>query len=443
MPLSTLPRAEILSLLSSMGVDLPRKTKLSDEELDKRLSRTLDSTQYLTRVVPKPPLNPDAYASWFQDKSNKPVLKAISRHNMLEANKNYESSLKDKGNPVELYSNPAMDLRQTLMSIGNACDNGMMPVVLQDKDDSSGICLRVLEVKQFDEQTPILVVLFQHDLKETVSQGSLQWMSSFAKAKQPVLKITATIQEQQLLLRLLYTNSERLVSSYEAKRASTETSFTVSFLLPVGPLTGRDLANYNTNDGCSVCGDPTEKKCSRCGAARYCDAVCQKDDWPTHRTFCNSLKNARWKSIDFCSVDQAGMYSMRINQYDIVQHDDMRKRAEASKASKIQEPPVNMHGLVPFIVKVQLSASNAKGPAYPVVKVRPELDGQSMLLYDQERVFEGMVNRRAADSEAFDDVAKVVKTKGDRGIKTFMWAIRTGEWTIDLCLDSLPDWQKW
>ncbi|KAJ7641528.1 hypothetical protein FB45DRAFT_359008 [Roridomyces roridus] len=450
MPLSTLARAEILSLLNSMGVDLPRKTKLSDEELEKRLSRTLDSTQYLTRVVPKPPFDPNAYPSWFQDKSNKPVLEAMSRHNVLEATMNHESRLKGIDNPVELYSNPAMDLRQTIMSIGNACDQGMVPVVVQDKDDSSGICMRVLQVKQFDKETPILVVLFQHDLKGAISPGGAQWMSSIVNSKttQPLLKITATIQEQQLLLRLLYANSKRLVSSYKPKRASTETSFTLSFLLPVGPLAGRDIAKYNTNDGCSVCGDPAAKKCSRCGAARYCDAVCQKDDWKTHRALCNSLQNARWKSATFVSADepQPGLFSVRISQYDIVQHQDTQKRMEALFSNVNKGPPTNTHGLVPFIVKVQLQSSKAKGPAYPVMKelggTPPELDGKSFLVYDQRKTFEVMVFQDA-NSEVFDDVLKVIKSRGERAIKTFMWAIRTGDWTIDLCLDTLPDLQRW
>lgn len=138
-----LPREEILGLLSSMGIDLPRKTKLSDAELDKRLSKALDSAQYLTRVIPKPPVNPISYPSWFRNESNTPVLDAIRRHNVGEATLIDGSQMRGVDNPFPLYTNAFMDLRQTFMTIANACDKGMLPLILQDKGESSGICMRV------------------------------------------------------------------------------------------------------------------------------------------------------------------------------------------------------------------------------------------------------------------------------------------------------------
>ncbi|KAJ6632517.1 hypothetical protein B0H10DRAFT_1772243 [Mycena sp. CBHHK59/15] len=440
-----LPREEILGLLSSIGVDLPRKTKLPDSELDKRLFKALDSAQYLTRVIPTPPLDPTSLPSWFRDKSNKPVLEAIRRHNIGEATLIYDSKMKGIDNPVPLYTNAFMDVRQTLMTIGDACDRGMRPIVLQDKGECSGICMRVLDVKQFDEQTPVLVVVFQHDLKNSLSRGSFDWISSHISSQTPtvMVNITATVEEQLLLLRLLNQNSKRLASSYKPKRAPAESSFTLSFLLPVGPLGAYEMAKYNTNNGCSVCGDPAKQKCSRCSAIRYCDAVCQKEDWESHRPMCNSLRGAKWQGLTFILADQyrPGAHSLRISRYDNVQHHDALKRLENAKHS--QGPPPNTHGTMPFIVKVQVNSASAHGPAYPLFSSNPRNDGSDMLIYDQRRTIDIMVLRASSDAVQFCAVADVVREKGERGLKAFCWAIRTGEWTIDICLDQLPEWQKW
>lgn len=39
---------------------------------------------------------------------------------------------------------------------------------------------------------------------------------------------------------------------------------------------------------CSVCGEPTHTRCSRCKAAFYCSARCQRQDWKVHKTMCTA-----------------------------------------------------------------------------------------------------------------------------------------------------------
>ncbi|KAJ7021435.1 hypothetical protein C8F04DRAFT_1402931 [Mycena alexandri] len=444
-----LPREEILRLLSSLGVDLPKKTKLHDAELDNRLSKALDGAQYLSRVVATLPFDPAVYPSWFRDKSNKPILEAIARHNVGEATLIDASERKGINDPFPLYTNAFMDLRQTLMSIGNACDKGMVPFVLQDKGEMSGICMRVLEVRKFDDHTPILMLVFQHDLKDNMSPGSFAWISSYVSSSSgsPLVAITATVQEQHLLLRILNNNKKRLSPSYKPKRAPTESSFSLSFLIPIGPLGAQDMAKFNANNGCSICGEPAKQKCSRCGAVRYCDAVCQKEDWKNHRPLCKAWQGAKWQGVKFILVDQhvPGLYSLRISRYDNVQHSDTRMRMECAKDN--QGPPENTHGATPFIVKIQVNSSQALGPAHTIMRSDARHDGSNILIYDQRRTIDVMVLRAPEASEEenapFDAVTALVREKGDRGIKTFCWAIRTGEWTLDICLDRLPEWQKW
>ncbi|KAJ6510607.1 hypothetical protein C8R45DRAFT_813993, partial [Mycena sanguinolenta] len=135
--------------------------------------------------------------------------------------------------------NALLDPRRTLMAIADACEKRMVPLVLQDKDQPSGICMRVLDVRRSDDETPILIVVFKQDVKDALSSGSFGWISSYVSGSEghnALLKVIATVQEQQLLLRLLTQNKKRFVSSYKPKRATTESSFTLSFLLPVGSV---------------------------------------------------------------------------------------------------------------------------------------------------------------------------------------------------------------
>ncbi|KAJ7302330.1 hypothetical protein DFH08DRAFT_1089806 [Mycena albidolilacea] len=441
-----LPRKEILSLLSSMGIDLPRKTKLTDAELDKRLSKALDSAQYLARVIPAPPLDPTAYPSWFHNKSNRPILDAIRRHNLAEATLVDESRKRGIENPIPLYTNAFMDLRQSLMTIGDACDNGMKPLILQDAEHTSGICMRVLDVLEFDDQTPIIIVVFQHNVEGSLSQGSFDWISSYAFAPGPcpLRNITATVKEQHLLLRILNHNKKRVVSSYNPNRAPAEASFTLSFLLPIGPLGAQEMAKYNANNGCSVCGEPAKRKCSRCGAVRYCDEACQKEDWKSHRALCNSWQGAKWQSLTFVAYPN-GMFAFRYNKYDNVQHEDTHKRWKEIEENLDDGPPSNTHGTTPFIVKLQVSSSMAQSPGHTRVPEKSLHDGTSFLIYDQRRTIDVTVLREFSDAASFDGVKEVMRGKGPggRGLKAFFWAIRTGEWTLDVCLDRFPEWQSW
>ncbi|KAJ7605244.1 hypothetical protein DFH06DRAFT_1020348 [Mycena polygramma] len=446
-----LPRAEILVLLTAMGIDLPKKTKLPDAELDKRLSKALDSAQYLTRVLPTPPLNPTSYPSWFDDKSNKLVLEAIMRHNIGEAT--VIDAIKMRGldsNPISLYTNPFNDLRQTVMSISNACDNGMRPITLQDKEESSGICMRVLDVRQFDDHTPILIVVFHHDVKGALSRETFNWISSYVSGATEgmMAKITATAQEQRILLRLLNQNKKRLSSAYKPKRAATETSFTLSFLIPVGPLQMQDMAKHSANNGCSICGEPAKQKCSRCGAIRYCGAVCQKDDWKSHRPLCDGWQNAKWQGLTFVLAYRPihNSTTLRWNKYDIVQHNDVEMRLKSIKDHDSMGPPPvppNTHGTTPFIVKVQINSSQAQGPAHTFLQFNSDKDSTEMLIYDQRRTIEVTVLLASSETASFNAVAEVVRKRGERGLKAFFWVIRTGEWTIDVCLDQAPEWQLW
>lgn len=131
---------ELLGLLRSIGVELPRKTKLPNTELERRLSKVLDSCQEISRIAPSPPFDPTLYPTW--NKKNC-ALEAVRRHNFGEATFIHDSKLKGVANPFPLYENAFMDLRQSMMALGNTWDMKRESLIFQDKEQQSGICMRV------------------------------------------------------------------------------------------------------------------------------------------------------------------------------------------------------------------------------------------------------------------------------------------------------------
>ncbi|PVD37335.1 hypothetical protein C0Q70_04334 [Pomacea canaliculata] len=50
---------------------------------------------------------------------------------------------------------------------------------------------------------------------------------------------------------------------------------------------------WEDDSSCWTCGElKAEKKCSACKCVSYCDQVCQKLHWPTHKKFCKSMAEA-------------------------------------------------------------------------------------------------------------------------------------------------------
>ncbi|KAF8515636.1 hypothetical protein JB92DRAFT_3142781 [Gautieria morchelliformis] len=446
-------RTELLDLLLSLDINLPRKTKLSQTELQKKLSKALDAAQYLPRVVPSIPFDPSAHAAW--NRSNQ-AAGAIWRHSFGEVSTVQDSRLRGKENPFPLYQNPFMDLRQSIMLMAKKWDEGRDTFIFRDKEDISNIALRIVEVREFDQKTPVLVVIFRHDLTSEPTVESFQWMANRVQGDtaREIYCINATLLEQQLLLRLLKQNSVRLVSSYNPTLLdSTEWPFTLSFIIPVGPLGEREMGSFNKNDGCSVCGEPAKNKCSRCTAIRYCGPVCQKEDWKAHRPTCKSLTGGTWRRLTFTAASQRtlshcppGTQVLYANRFTNTTHaEEFEKQVEKMKQE--ENGVLNIHGEAPFVVKVQLNSHAAGGPSWGLGMQNPGtlsalLDGTDMLIYDRQRTFRVNVLAWNGERGAFNDVASVVR-QGYQGLKTFCWAIRSGDSTVDVCIDRLPEWQNW
>ena len=124
-----LTRQETLTTLTGLGVELPPATKLSDEALQRRLRQALNCAQYVSHVLQTPPLDPAALPEW---PSSRSAYDGVRRVNFQEATENFHARL--QGKEVELYKNPVIDARQTLMGIAKWWDEGHRWMVLQDPD---------------------------------------------------------------------------------------------------------------------------------------------------------------------------------------------------------------------------------------------------------------------------------------------------------------------
>lgn len=136
-----LTREEILRVLKSMGVDLPLETKLSDKTLDQRLRNALNASQGRDGLTKSSSPDFKSLKKWPManpgelDTSARSVFDAIRRGNMDEARHNIEAEHLNGGiSPPNLFVNPFIDLRQTLMSIGKWLDAGATWCVLQDQE---------------------------------------------------------------------------------------------------------------------------------------------------------------------------------------------------------------------------------------------------------------------------------------------------------------------
>lgn len=116
--------------------------KLPDEALKKRLQQGLQAAQSSSRVLQTTPINPMVLPAW--QGADKSVHEAIKRVNFSEAYTNYQRMRKGQDITPELFVNPVMDLRQTLMSITAAWDQGHRWCVIQDPaSESYAINIRV------------------------------------------------------------------------------------------------------------------------------------------------------------------------------------------------------------------------------------------------------------------------------------------------------------
>ncbi|KAI0752537.1 hypothetical protein C8Q80DRAFT_1267075 [Daedaleopsis nitida] len=431
-----LTRTETLQVLNSMGIEIPVDAKISPENLDKRLRSALDAAQYKDRLPPTLDIN--ALPEWPMCHSGeggkgtvvgRPLLEAVKRGNWHEAWRNYEAKKAGLGTAQPaLYTDPFMDLRQTVMGIGNFLDNGAKWCYLEDKDEQCALNIRMVSVHEINAETPAIVVMYRAYGRSTALQG-VDWLfdqadRNPAQLGDTLLKVHATPLEQKLLLRVLKQNAGLIPPDVRVHKQPGEREFDVSVLLPVGPLEFDALSKLNSKTCCAVCGRPAEHRCSQCQSVSYCRPKCQKTDWPEHKAFCRSLQGGRWVTLRTRSGPE-GMEDMYIA---LLNHRSSTSRSLLDMApTKIDPsaPPPDIWGTRLFLVKIQVALTTVRRSEF--------------LLYDRKRsfkVFAYQADQRGAFGELDEEM--VGPRGGYGGAKMYRWAKRTGDWEFSICVDREP-----
>jgi len=131
-------REDLLILLASMGVTIPKTTKIPDEELNKRLRLALDASQQFTNIITTTPVDATPYPLWPSDKA---LYKATQRGNVYET-LNQVMSQRRKGS-LSPKEDTFKELRQSILGFARLRDMGKSEICFVDDDGQWGIFVRV------------------------------------------------------------------------------------------------------------------------------------------------------------------------------------------------------------------------------------------------------------------------------------------------------------
>ncbi|KAI5121768.1 hypothetical protein M0805_009579 [Coniferiporia weirii] len=371
-------REELLTLLASMGVKLPATTRLPLSELNVRLARALDCAQRHTELAGKKgAFKLEKMAPWG---NGKPLSEAM-----------YSMSLEELATGV--FDNNAFgELRRVVSGsiaavYGAQVDNKFF---FEDPAMDRSIKLSVCGAFAVTDNAPLIAVEFTRGV--------------VADDDEEGVKIINTPEAHTLLVKLLELNASHTQVPQSEK--GTTNRATLSYILPLGPLSMKEIGSLTKDVGCAVCGEKMKSVCSGCHSVSYCSKDCQRADWKRHKPACHSLETGTWLDISYAK----GFTSIISNS--------ARSLNSPSRASGSGP---NVHGSNAFLVKVQISGYN----------------GSTMLVYDRQRSFDGQI-MRTDDPVSFQRLANIVHT-GYMGLKVYLWAKYAGPRRLSICLDRKPD----
>ncbi|KAJ3720027.1 hypothetical protein C8R42DRAFT_722692 [Lentinula raphanica] len=411
-------REEKLEFLRSMGVDLLPSTRLSQDALEKKFRSAIDASQSFSTLIPEPPFDPSTLSLWSK-KTEKPLVDMVRRKNMREIFAGFQANIQLEGEKSALDRNAFMRIRQMIMTVAHDLDQGRETTLIQDKESKNAICIRVVEVRMLDDDTPVMIVLYRRGTRDSPSSEVVKWVEQVLESFR---QIVATAEEQKFLLAILNTNARRLASTYAVKRHSSglESAFALSFLLPVGPINQRDMGRLTQHTGCVVCGTKTNNRCSRCHAVEYCGAECQLVHWSEHKLACKSLQGGDWVEITFSMNTPRRRLLAAMGKNCITDLNVMSGLTKDSMKSKTYEDepalPTNIHSQNLFLIKMQR--------------------GSDILIYDRTRSIEVYLYPEL-DPNGYEQTMSQMHT-GQMGMKIYRWAKRVGENRLSVCLNKPP-----
>ncbi|KAF8891974.1 hypothetical protein CPB85DRAFT_1482585 [Mucidula mucida] len=161
-----------------MGVELPSSTKLSEEDLEKKLATALTFSQGISSSS-KFPLNPTKLSAWKNDNTDAPASDLTFRNSTAEATLRAEMP-----NPFPLYASAFMDARRALRRIAQLFEAGQSVFVLNEaQEHAEAICMRILNIYKLDEMTPVIVILYLAADRTTPPRESMDFVAHYMLRK--------------------------------------------------------------------------------------------------------------------------------------------------------------------------------------------------------------------------------------------------------------------
>ncbi|PPR06757.1 hypothetical protein CVT24_013065 [Panaeolus cyanescens] len=392
-------REDLITALASFGAELPKDTKMPVDVLQKLTAKALNYSQQfdeLFALKPNTKLNPNSFQNWTGNESLTTAMHVVSMEEAVLGSSAPLSQLKKGARAPK--ENIFTELRQSVMGLGYAMDMGKNRVYFTGENNDWLIELRIVSVQKVDDRTPMFVVNYKHEEKQ----------SGDALAPTPgYTPVVISDLERRLLLALWDMNRARLDSAFQAKAKS---GYKASIVLPLGSIGMKELGELTGDTGCAVCGKRSYSRCIQCQSVTYCGKECQRADWPNHKTECTSLKGATWHKVTFS--DLPGAYYSSINRKDPLSG---LRRSGATETASEEGPPC---GKV-FLAKFQT----------------PLGGGSTILVYDRQRSFtKNWVRKNSPDAFRLAE-REAVKS----GIpKIYRWTRRIEGNDYEVCLDRAP-----
>ncbi|KAK0454289.1 hypothetical protein EV421DRAFT_409130 [Armillaria borealis] len=267
----------------------------------------------------------------------------------------------------------------------------------------------------------------------------------------------------QIFARLLSFNSELLDPAYSEEHQSHWNGISqdavketkISFFVPCLRLRWRVLEEIETGVSiqqqgttCKACGKTAKKlMCNSCKSVYYCNAECNKADWPLHKEVCKTSKRLLNNPSSFPSDK---LYIPARTYVDMTPESGFAIDQEAIKYSgttNVGDSIRNEYGDERFLLRTQMPADYSHdGGRYK---------GQTIFCFDRRRSM--MVRTSPGDPpmarergwplqipfhlEGHKRYTQVIKAKGIQGQLIYLWAKRVGD-AVEIDLVDVPDQRK-
>ncbi len=281
------------------------------------------------------------------------------------------------------------------------------------------------------DDTPVIVVLYEHGPGSIRTRPSAATLIKETRSGQQPVHIQTTLRIEKLLLKILHMNAKHLSSSYAPPLLNNKMrhKYSLSFFLPITPLSMREVGSLNSDVGCAVCGLPSTSRCSGCQQAAYCSKDCQKMDWAKHKRECKnkSLAGGNWIDVDMTSPGYSE-YTQPVNEFSVI---GKGPRSETPIVKSAADwPPPNIYDDKPFVIKIMVP--------------EPEMGFMPLMIYDRRRSVEFLL-RIDVDPRSYEALLTTTRRSGDFGLRIFLYAKRTGHTKLSVCLNREPPTEsvKW